>query len=86
MANSKTDYITKVITDGVAEMLKPKPVTTDKNAEGTMYALKRVANGYLVSVIPPNGVPGDMFVYGDWDSLVSELRLMMHPSVASEGH
>lgn len=83
---SKTDYISKVISDSIAEMVKPKPAPQPTN-EGTMYALKRVSNGFMVSVIPEGGAQPSILVFTDWDSMVEQLRQMMHPQPpVGEGH
>lgn len=84
---SKADYINKVISDSIAEMVKPKPAPQPTN-ESTMFAMKRVVNGYMVSVIPEgaNAQP-TILVFTDWDSMVETIRTMMHPTPPiGEGH
>ena len=86
MANNKSDFVQKVISEAVEVMTRPRP--TAKTAVGsTMYAIKRVTNGYMMSIIPEGGGQGEIAVFTSWDEMIEELRQMMHPMPpAGEGH
>ena len=87
MANNKADFVAKVVSDAISEMVKPRPAP-QKTTEGTMYAIKRVVNGYMMSIIPEGaGAQPTIMVFTDWDTMVEQLRGMIHPQPPiGEGH
>lgn len=87
MANNKSDFVAKVVSDAVASMLKPQPAPK-ATVDGTMFAIRRAQNGFLVSVIPEGaGAQPTMLVFSDWDAMIEQLRQMMFPQPPiGEGH